>query len=97
MARDRVVMDDDGMARVRLRITQHTQAITDDMFYDIRAATPVDTGDLLASERVSYPAWNRGRIKIGTDHWIYPEFGTRFMAAEPYIRPAVFRSRWVNA
>lgn len=94
---DRLVIDPDGMARLRQVITQHTQAITDDMFFDIRAATPVDTGELLASERVRYPAWNRGRIIIGTDHWQFPEYGTRFMTAEPYIRPAVFRSRWVNA
>jgi hypothetical protein len=93
----RIVMDSGGMAAVKLKITQHTQALTDAIYFDIRDATPVDTGELVASERPSYPAWNRGRIKIGTDHWAYVEYGTRRMAAQPYIRPAVFRTRWVSA
>lgn len=91
----RFEVDSDGIAELKLRITKCVHALTDAIASDIRDATPVDTGELVSSERVSYPSWSQGRIQIGSDHWAYVEYGTRFMAAQPYIRPAVFRHRWV--
>lgn len=51
---------------------------------------PVDTGELKDSGRVE-PGENRTTryIVYGTDHAWYPEFGTRNMAAEPYLIPAM--------
>lgn len=32
---------------------------------------------------------NGYRIYVGTDHWVYVEFGTSEMAAQPFMRPAI--------
>lgn len=53
-----------------------------------RDHVPVDTGEL----RDSLELLDEGdgyRVQVGTDHWIFPEFGTSDMPAEPYLRPAI--------
>lgn len=50
---------------------------------------PVDTGTLRASiqaKRINATTWE---VYVGVDYGIYLEFGTRHMAARPYLRPAV--------
>lgn len=89
----KIVMDPQGWNTLKMRVSQLVQQLTDDVYFDMIRFAPVDTGELRASIKVRYPAWNMGRIWIGTDHWIYPEYGTRYMSAEPYIRPAVYRYR----
>lgn len=54
----------------------------------MQGKTPVDTGALKASESVSIGD-KQLTLTAGTDHAIYPEFGTRYMAAEPYMRPTM--------
>ncbi len=50
--------------------------------------TPVDTGELRGSETAT--VGNKElRLHAGTDHAVYVEFGTRKMAAQPYMRPTV--------
>jgi HK97 gp10 family phage protein len=55
---------------------------------DMQARTPVLTGALRASETMSAGPTEL-RLTADTDHCVYVEFGTRKMAAEPYMRPAV--------
>lgn len=54
----------------------------------MQGKTPVDTGELKASESMSVGS-KQLTLTAGTDHAIYPEFGTRYMAAEPYMRPTM--------
>ena len=54
----------------------------------MQGKTPVDTGELRASEQASVGA-KELRLTAGTDHAGFVEFGTRKMAAQPYMRPTV--------
>ena len=55
--------------------------------------TPVDTGALKASikpKKLDETTWEYGPH---TDYAIYVEFGTRKMAAQPYVRPSAEKLR----
>lgn len=53
-----------------------------------RDHVPVDTGELQGS--IHAEATDEGaRVVAGTDHWIFPEFGTSEMAPSPYLRPSI--------
>lgn len=93
MATTRVRMDPRGMAKLRLRTSQLVQQLTDDVYFDARAMAAIDTGEMVSTLKARYPAWNRGRVYVGSDHWYFVEYGTRFMAAEPFMRPALYRVR----
>lgn len=56
---------------------------------ELRARIPVLTGELLASAEVVRLAEGGQRLQVGTDHWLFPEFGTEFMPAEPFLRPTL--------
>ncbi len=64
----------------------------------IKSFAPVDTGKLKRSVAVRGVArGNKPRIEVKTTHYgQYVEFGTRNMAAQPYIRPVVkgMRKDW---
>lgn len=54
---------------------------------EVRA--PVLTGFLrgsITSRKINDEHW---MVTVGADYGIYVEMGTRFMAAQPYLRPAV--------
>lgn len=55
---------------------------------EMQALTPVDKGDLLASEDVVRENDTVSLI-AGTDHAIYVEFGTVHQEAQPFMRPAI--------
>jgi HK97 gp10 family phage protein len=59
-----------------------------DLLSQMQSVTPVDTGELRASETASVGATEL-RLTAGTDHAGFVEFGTRKMAAQPYMRPTV--------
>jgi len=50
---------------------------------------PVDTGNLRASIRAQKVGPTSWRVLVGADYGIYVEMGTRHMAAQPYLGPAV--------
>ena len=54
----------------------------------MQEATPVDTGELRGSENASVGA-KELRLTAGAPHGKYVEFGTRKMAAQPFMRPTV--------
>jgi len=50
---------------------------------------PVDTGTLknsIQATRTGIASW---RVVVGADYGLYVEYGTRFMGAQPYFRPAI--------
>lgn len=50
---------------------------------------PVDTGTLrnsIQARKVRPFAWE---VTVGAEYGVYVEWGTRFMAAQPYFRPAI--------
>lgn len=57
---------------------------------------PVRTGDLLGS--IGYYRESQGRFKVvaGMFYASFVEYGTRFMAARPYLRPAFERVNWLT-
>jgi HK97 gp10 family phage protein len=59
---------------------------------DARIACPVDTGHLRDSLEHEVDG---DTLRVGTnvDYAVYVEEGTRYMAAEPYLRPALYRMR----
>jgi HK97 gp10 family phage protein len=59
-----------------------------------RASAPgespaVDTGNLINSIRSQFPTPLKGVLNIGAAYASFLEFGTRKMAARPYVRPAI--------
>ena len=53
------------------------------------AKAPVDTGylrDSITTERLAPKHW---KVKVGAHYGVYVEYGPRYMAAQPYFRPAV--------
>lgn len=42
--------------------------------------------DTIEADQVGENEWV---VTVSSDHWLYVEFGTSKMAAEPYIRPAI--------
>jgi HK97 gp10 family phage protein len=91
--RVRLTIDPDGWKLLQLRVHQLVTQITDDVYFTARSLVPVDTGELMGTLRVTYPAWNRGRVWVGSDHWSYNEYGTSRMDAQPFMRPAIYRLR----
>jgi len=54
----------------------------------MQSKTPVDTGALRDSETMSVGD-KQLTLTADTDHCVYVEFGTRYMSAQPYMRPTI--------
>lgn len=50
---------------------------------------PVDTGILRASIQAVQVSPLHWQVRVGADYGVYVEYGTRHMAAQPYLNPAV--------
>lgn len=50
---------------------------------------PVDTGILRGSIQAAAVAPKHWRVTVGAEYGIYLEYGTRFMAPQPYFQPAI--------
>lgn len=70
---------------------------------DMKAIVPVLTGDLRSTIRVD-PATDEsveihagGMVGTATGHFVdypvYVELGTRYMSAEPFMKPSLYRER----
>jgi HK97 gp10 family phage protein len=102
----RIAMVDGWESRLREPTMDLLARLGVDIADDARAVCPVDTGALKASiytmmredgeaVRVGADAKARGRDGAELDYTysIYVELGTRYMSAEPFLRPALFRRR----
>lgn len=60
-----------------------------DLSAQMKTRAPYEFGFLRGSiraARVSHAHW---RVTVGAEYGIYQEYGTRFMAAQPYVAPSV--------
>lgn len=92
-----VIINRNGMGQVRVAAVRGTLKLAEDMAEDMRRYAPVEFGELRASVRVDpgsavHRIWI-GDVAGGVDYHLYQEFGTSVMAAQPYIRPAVYQRR----
>lgn len=95
MARVRVVMDASGLNRLGRVVDEHVHQITDMIANDARRYVPVLSGALLSTIEKEHLD-GEGRVYCGgggVDYHLYQEFGTSKMAAQPYMRPALYTPR----
>jgi HK97 gp10 family phage protein len=64
------------------------EGVKETIFPEMQRLTPVDEGDLKASEEVRRDG-NAIVLFAGTDHALHVEFGTFKMSPQPYMRPAI--------
>lgn len=64
------------------------KGVKEAIFPEMQRLTPVDKGDLLASENVVREN-DAVSLIAGTDHAVFVEFGTVYQSAQPYMRPAI--------
>ena len=93
----RVIIDRNGMGQVRVAAVQGCFKVAEAIAEDAVRYVPVLSGELRASIRVErgsavHRIWF-GDVAAGVDYHLYQEFGTSVMAAQPYIRPAVYQYR----
>lgn len=74
--------------KVRQAVAEAFGELGPPLLSQMQAATPVDTGALRGSEAASVGS-SELRLTAGTDHAGFVEFGTRKMAAQPFMRPTV--------
>jgi hypothetical protein len=102
----RVRLTAEGVAQVHAAAEDYAWDLAGEIVRDMETMVPVLTGDLLSTlrrERIPGGA----RIHAGSvdgshsasgepvDYHLHQEYGTEKMAAQPYIRPAVYRWRGV--
>ena len=81
-------IDPDGLAKAHRLVERARRRVVEDIAADARRRAPVDTGALLAS--IDSGA---GRVTAGTDHWLYPEYGTEHQTAQSFMRPVLYSRR----
>lgn len=69
------------------------ERIGDAIARDAQRFVPVDTGELRDSIHVEPPHGRTVRIVATADYAAYVEDGTSRMAAQPYLKPALYRVR----
>lgn len=69
-------------------VGQAFQTLGPQLLSTMQGKTPVDTGELKGSESSTVAAKTL-TLRAGTDHCAFVEFGTRKMAAQPYMKPTM--------
>lgn len=67
--------------------------VNQEIFQDMLRLVPRRTGELADSGKAYTAGNHRYRIRFTAAHWVHVEYGTRFMAAQPFIRPAFLKKR----
>lgn len=64
-----------------------------------KGRAPVDTGFLRSSIQAVQVGPLHWQVRVGADYGVYVEYGTRYMAAQPYLNPAadLIRGPFVQA
>ena len=97
--RVRVVSSEAGHQELRRHVHANAvRPVTEAVAGDMRRYVPVLTGDLRGTIHTEYPTDLEGRVwfgdvDAGIDYHLHQEYGTEHMAAQPYARPALFKSR----
>ena len=67
---------------------------TTEMHQKASRRVPVDTGHLRRSLNVEFKDGGlTGRVYTDVEYGIYQEFGTRFQAGTPFMRPSLYEQR----
>lgn len=75
-------------AALRAAVGQAVRTTTLDVQGKAQGLAPVKTGTLRRSITSQFPSELEGRVGPSVHYGVYVEFGTRRMAARPYMRPA---------
>lgn len=93
-----VERSDDGWdalgRRVETNVGHAAQKWATNVKKHAKMRVPVRTGalrDSIATKRVGTRHW---KVSVGKEYGVYVEYGTRYMHAQPYFRPAI---RFANA
>jgi HK97 gp10 family phage protein len=65
--------------------------VVEEIAADARRLAPVDTGELRRSIHV-----DGDEVVASADHAVYVELGTRYMAAQPFLGPALYKRRVIR-
>ncbi len=90
----RVTIDSGGLRRIATAASSLNERIANDVLADMLDIVPRDTGalaDSLSVEKVDAKTYRVGSSDI--DYAADVELGTSKMAAEPYMQPALFKTR----
>lgn len=92
-----VIMYAPGVKEVHLQVDRTKDRLVADILADMRRYVPVLTGALRSTIREDRGTpvtriW-AGDESAGVDYAAYQEFGTSKMAAQPFMRPAVYQYR----
>ena len=66
----------------------HVEDVAEEGLRLAQSKVPVDTGALRDSLHIEEADGGK-RVVVGTDHWLYPEFGTSEVSAQPFMRPII--------
>lgn len=88
-----VRMDYGAQRHVDAAATAMLVRIAEAIERDAQRFAPVDTGELRASIQAGPPVLRTVRVTAGADYAGYVELGTRYMRAQPYLAPALYRER----
>lgn len=95
----RVKINASGVVEIQAAANRYRDQLTLAIAEDMARLVPVLSGDLRDTIRTEFgPAVARiwvGDVAAGVDYHLYQEYGTSKMAAQPYIRPAVYMWRGV--
>lgn len=93
--RIRVTFDGTGAAVKQLKDGMATLIKTAAFDVEGRAklTAPIDTGHLRATIQAMRRNEQLWVVLVGAEYGVYQEFGTRYMAAQPYFLPAVEATR----
>ena len=102
MATVRFTPDGTGTAEIERRTDALVERLAKLSAEDMRRTAPVDSGDMVSTIRVEKPRDLVREVKCGgsygesgeyVDYTVYVELGTSRMAAQPFMRPALYRLR----
>lgn len=91
-----------GISEIEARTDRFVERLAGLSAEDMRRTGAVDTGDLISTVRVEKPRDLVRHVKVGNivgasgqfvDYHLFVELGTSRMAAQPFIRPALYRLR----
>lgn len=80
----KIIEEELGLAVRDLTLFVHAEA---------KQMCPVDTGNLRASITPVVESWARAYIGTNVEYAPYVEYGTRNMAAQPYLEPAFLKGK----
>jgi HK97 gp10 family phage protein len=88
MADVEFTMDPDAFLHLERLAAMAAEDAAEGIADDAERLAPKDTGRMATSIEA-----HGDEVHVGTDHWQFVEYGTRYMDAEPFMRPATYKHR----